>query len=309
MDVAWAALVMTPATWSFVQLFIHEAMSASTLPGFDLVGNIGGRFYMNLSVTVSVARALGMGSRLSAVEQVFGKIPPGLDVPMVRVSRWKIIKAVLPMALRIRKRVAANLKGMPGFLATARRRNEELRARIDAVESPAELARLWERELLPYFVTACRMLEAAGRQGGATLVWTRDRLRRMAGELDAEAMLTGVNADGELASMGPIMGLDRLARGEITRDEFARAYGHRARTSSRSPLPAPARILPGSTRSWRGCPAPTPTPGSCFAGRPPRATRRGRVSPGATPAKSSRCGRGGPDGTPSCAIGSPRARR
>ncbi|MEU4543053.1 PEP/pyruvate-binding domain-containing protein [Nonomuraea dietziae] len=219
--------VMTPATWSFVQLFIHEAMSASTLPGFDLVGNIGGRFYMNLSITVSVARALGMGSRLSAVEQVFGKIPPGLDVPVVRVSRWKIIKAVLPMALRIRRRVAANLKGMPGFLATARRRNEELRARIDAVESPAELARLWERELLPYFVTACRMLEAAGRQGGATLVWTRDRLRRMAGELDAEAMLTGVNADGELASLGPITGLDRLARGEITRDEFARAYGHR----------------------------------------------------------------------------------
>ncbi|GAA3307317.1 hypothetical protein GCM10020219_005710 [Nonomuraea dietziae] len=237
--------VMTPATWSFVQLFIHEAMSASTLPGFDLVGNIGGRFYMNLGVTVSVARALGMGSRLSAVEQVFGKIPPGLNVPMVRVSRWKIIKAVLPMALRIRKRVAANLKDMQGFLATARRRNEELRARIEAVESPAELARLWERELLPYFVTACRMLEAAGRQGGATLVWTRDRLRRMAGELDAEAMLTGVNADGELASMGPIMGLDRLARREITRDEFARAYGHRGPHEFEVSAPRP-----GEDHAW-----------------------------------------------------------
>ncbi|GAA2416122.1 hypothetical protein GCM10010404_88160 [Nonomuraea africana] len=231
--------VMTPATWSFVQIFIHEAMSASTMPGFDLVGNIGGRFYMNLSATVSVARALGMGSRLAAVEQVFGRIPPGLDVPMVGVSRWKIIKSVLPMAVRIRRRVAANLKDMPGFLSTARRRNEELRARIDAAGSAAELAELWERELLPYFATSCQMLEAAGRQGGATLVWTRDKLRRMMGEVAAEAMLTGVNADGELASLGPVTGLDRLARGEISRDEFARAYGHRGPHEFEVSLPRP----------------------------------------------------------------------
>ncbi|MFE3449063.1 PEP/pyruvate-binding domain-containing protein [Nonomuraea sp. NPDC059194] len=220
--------VMTPATWSFVQIFIREAMSASTLPGFDLVGNIGGRFYMNLSATVSVAKALGMGSRLSAVEQVFGKFPTGLDIPLLKTSRWKIIKLTLPMAVRIRKRVRDNLAAMPAFLATARQRNEDLRAAIQSAGSGAELADLWERELLPYFVTACGMLEAAGRQGGATLVWTRDKLRTMMGEVDAEAMLTGVNADGsELASLGPIIGLDRLAKGEITREEFALAHGHR----------------------------------------------------------------------------------
>ncbi|MEU7897658.1 PEP/pyruvate-binding domain-containing protein [Nonomuraea sp. NPDC049152] len=221
--------VMTPATWSFVRIFIHEAMSASALPGFDLVGNIGGRFYMNLSLTVSIAKALGMGSRLSAVEQVFGKFPPGLDIPLVKTSRWKIVKLTLPMAFRIRKRVKDSLATMPAFLATARRRNEELRATIEAAGSGTELAQVWEGELLPYLITACRMLEAAGRQGGATLVWTRDKLRKMMGETDAEAMLTGVNADGsgELASLGPIIGLDRLAKGEITREEFALAYGHR----------------------------------------------------------------------------------
>ncbi|MFD1938776.1 PEP/pyruvate-binding domain-containing protein [Nonomuraea mangrovi] len=234
--------VMTPATWSFVRIFIHEAMSASTLPGLDLVGNIGGRFYMNLSITVSVAKALGMGSRLSAVEQVFGKVPPGLDVPPVKTSRWKIVKLTLPMAFRIRKRVKDSLATMPTFLATARQRNEELRATIAATGSGVELADLWERELLPYMVTACRALEAAGRQGGATLVWTRDKLRRMMGEVDAEAMLTGVNADGsgELASLGPIMGLDRLARGEITREEFALAYGHRGPHEFEVSHPRPA---------------------------------------------------------------------
>ena len=72
--------VMTPITWSFVQLFIHEAMSASTLPGFDMVGNIGGRFYMNLTPVFAMARCLP-GEELAPARSrgVFGKIPPGLE--------------------------------------------------------------------------------------------------------------------------------------------------------------------------------------------------------------------------------------
>ncbi|KAB8195886.1 pyruvate, phosphate dikinase [Nonomuraea phyllanthi] len=231
--------VMTPMTWSFVRLFINEAMSAAALPGFDLVGNIGGRFYMNLSVVHSIAVAMGMRGRLSAVDQVFGKLPPGLDVPMLPVSRWEIIKRTLPMAIGIQRRVRRNLKDMHAFLATARRRCEELHAAIAATGSGPELAALYEREIEPHMVTSSRMLEAAGRQGGATLVWTRDKLRKLMGPVDAEAMLTGVNADGELASMGLLMGLSRLARGEITRDEFARAYGHRGPHEFEVSIPRP----------------------------------------------------------------------
>ncbi|SEL72341.1 PEP/pyruvate-binding domain-containing protein [Nonomuraea pusilla] len=231
--------VMTPITWSFVRLFIHEAMSASALPGFDLVGNIGGRFYMNLSVTFSIARALGMQGRLGAVEQVFGRIPPGLDVPMLGLSRWEIVRRVVPLAVHIRRRVRENLKGMRAFLAASQRRCEELRAAIAATGSPSELADLWAREIEPHVVTSCRVLEAAGRQGGSTLVLTRDKLRRMMGDTDAEAMLTGVNADGGLASMGLLTGLGRLARGEISRDEFARTYGHRGPHEFEVSIPRP----------------------------------------------------------------------
>ncbi|TMR92097.1 PEP/pyruvate-binding domain-containing protein [Nonomuraea basaltis] len=231
--------VMTPVTWSFVRLFIHEAMSASTLPGFDLVGNIGGRFYMNLSIVYSIAEAMGMKSRLGAIENVFGKIPPALDVPKVKISRWEIVKRVVPMAIRIQRRVRTNLKGMRAFLATSQQRCEELVARIAATGSGPELADLYAREIQPHMVTSCRMLEAAGRQGGSTLVYTRDRLRKLMGEVAAEAMLTGVNTGGELASLGPVMGLSRLARGELTRDEFARTYGHRGPHEFEVSIPRP----------------------------------------------------------------------
>ncbi|MFF4192315.1 PEP/pyruvate-binding domain-containing protein [Nonomuraea sp. NPDC001831] len=237
--------VMTPATWSFVQIFIREAMSASALPGFDLVGNIGGRFYMNLSVVHSIAAALGMRSRLGAVEQVFGRLPAGLEVPPVRLSRWEIVRRVLPMAVTLQRRVRRNIKDMPAFLAASRQRCEELRERVAATSSGAELADLWTSAIEPHLVTSSRMLEAAGRQGGATLVWTRDRLRRLMGEADAEAMLTGVNADGELASLGPVLGLGRLARGEISREEFALAYGHRGPHEFEV-----SRPRPGEDPSW-----------------------------------------------------------
>ena len=51
--------VMTPLTWSLVQIFMTHAMADTGL-GFPGHGNIGGRFYMNLSATESVARALGI---------------------------------------------------------------------------------------------------------------------------------------------------------------------------------------------------------------------------------------------------------
>ncbi|MBB5084189.1 PEP/pyruvate-binding domain-containing protein [Nonomuraea endophytica] len=231
--------VMTPVTWSLVRLFIREAMSASAIPGYRLVGNIGGRFYLNLSIAISAAKAFGMSSRLGAIEQVFGKIPSGLDVPLLPASRWQLIKAMLPMAVGLRRRVAANVKRLRPFLATARSRCEELRERAGLISEPAALAAFWEEELRPYVVETCRMLEAAGRQGGAALVMTRDKLRKMVGESDAEAMLTGANAGGELASMGPIIGLDKLARGEIDRAEFAAVYGHRGAHEFEVSVPRP----------------------------------------------------------------------
>ena len=219
--------VMTPITWSFVQLFIHEAMSASTFPGFDMVGNIGGRFYMNLTPVFAMVDAFRVKSWSSALEGVFGKIPPGLKIPKTTVFRWAVLRRAVPAAIGVRRRAHKNLKGMRAFLAASPRRCAELRDRIVATTTAAALAALYATDVEPHFRTSCRMLEAAGRQGGTGLVKTRYQLRKMVGDLDAEAMLTGVAADDELASLGLITGLTRLAGGEITRDDFARTYGHR----------------------------------------------------------------------------------
>ena len=118
--------VMTPITWSFVQLFIHEAMSGSAMPGFDMVGNIGGRFYMNLSPILAITTALRVQSLRSGVEDVFGKVPPGLDIPKVNIFRLEILKEAIPTAIRVRLRARANGKGLSAFLTSSPRRCDDL---------------------------------------------------------------------------------------------------------------------------------------------------------------------------------------
>ena len=228
-----------------------------------------------------------------------------------RSSDWAILRQAVPTAIGIRLRARKYLKGMRAFLAASPRRCEELRARIAADHDggragrPVRDARSSRTSSRP-----CRMLEAAGRQGGTSLVKTRDQLRKMVGDVDAEAMLTGAAADGELASLGLIIGLSKLARGEITRaDVRPRRTGTAARTSSSCRPRGPAKIPTGSTPSSRVCATCTPTRPRCSRARSGPGRRRGRGSPRATRARRRPCASGCGGGAASCATGRRPARR
>lgn len=79
--------VMTPATWSMWQIYM-KAMPFK-VPGYPLVGAIGGRPYINLSLLASFGRALGMdaGGMLRRSEDLWGRIPEGVEKTNMRTSR------------------------------------------------------------------------------------------------------------------------------------------------------------------------------------------------------------------------------
>jgi pyruvate,water dikinase len=235
--------VMTPCTWSLVRIFMSEAMATASLPGYLAYGNIGGRFYMNLSVAMSLSSAFGLNPRVfrRLSEETFGRIPEGVEIPPVRLSRWRVLRRLAPVAVRVVRRVRAHKRRLPAFVAASPARAEDLRTRVSRAATPAELLRLWDAEASPYFHEACQMLEAAARQGGATLVTTRIRVRRLMGEADAGAMFTGLHGGAnQLASLGPLVGLARLARGELDRATFGRRYGHRGAHEFEVSTPRPA---------------------------------------------------------------------
>ncbi|MFD7319781.1 PEP/pyruvate-binding domain-containing protein [Streptomyces sp. NPDC059875] len=233
--------VMTPATWSFVKAFMGDVMVGASLEGRPMYGNIGGRFYMNLSVTATLAAAFGQGRKFAqANERVFGRLPDGMGIPLLPASRLRVWRDTIGEAFAVMSRIRANGKQLPAFLEEAPARCEELRARVAAAANAGDLSALWESEVAPYFRCCCHMLQAATRRDGDSLVKVRGTLESLVGEQDADLMTTGLGDDGQLASMGPLLGLERLARGETDRETYTRAYGHRGPHEFEVSLPRPA---------------------------------------------------------------------
>ncbi|WP_309110910.1 PEP/pyruvate-binding domain-containing protein [Saccharothrix sp.] len=229
--------VMTPATWSFAQVLARPPIG-----GVPTTGNIGGRFYLNLSAVFAVASALGLtGLMRRLAEHTFGRIPDDVEVPPLPLSRRATVRAALGAAVpfvrqtrEYRRRIGVLLPGAPA-------RAEELRARIAATRTPAELSALWTSDVDAFLRDDIRVYDA----GAGSVVMDDAKLRRklyaLVGEADTTALMTGAHgADGDLASLGPLLGLSRLRRGEIDRATYTRLWGHRCADEYEVSVPRPA---------------------------------------------------------------------
>ncbi len=222
--------VMTPATWSMVQVFLTDAMATASIPPYVGYGRIGGRIYLNLSVLMTLSAAVGVGEKpyRSLSEEVFGRLPADLEIPPVKARKRDILRAVLPMALHVLGEARRDVKVLDAYLSEHPALCDRRRAEIAAVSSPMELADLWTDVLSPEFHRVSWMLSAATRSSGASFITTRKRLQRLVGDAAANALTAGLGAQaGQLASLGLLDGMEQLAAGEIDRDTFNRRYGHR----------------------------------------------------------------------------------
>ena len=222
--------VMTPATWSMVQVFLHDAMATASIPPFVGYGRIGGRIYLNVSVMKTLSSSFGVPEKRfrDLTEEVFGRLPDDLEIPPVRAPRLAILRGVLPMAIHVLGEARRDKKVLHSYLAEHPWRCERRRAQIAATDSADELAQLWTGILDPEFNRVSWMLSAATRSSGASFVTTRKRLQRLVGDAAANALTAGLGGQaGQLASLGLLHGLDQLSRAEIDRETFNSRYGHR----------------------------------------------------------------------------------
>ncbi len=234
--------VMTPATWSFIQLFMTRMMFPPSLPGYPGYGRIGGRCYANVSMSISLEALVGISPHrfVSLLGPVLGTLPPVEEIPHPHLPRWKVTRLMLPATIAMARRVSASQKRMSDFLAEAPSRCDQLRAEIEQTTDATTLARLWRDQVRPLIEEAADMLAAAGAHG-TTLLSGPGKLAKLVGEADAALLLSGQPARGTpLASLGPVIGLTRLVRGEIDRGTYARQYGHRSAHEAELSIPRPA---------------------------------------------------------------------
>jgi phosphohistidine swiveling domain-containing protein len=234
--------VMTPATWSMVQVFLTDAMATASIPPYVGYGRIGGRIYLNLSVLMTLSAAVGVSEKRyrNLTEEVFGRLPTDLEIPPVKARRLDILRAVLPMGLHVLGEARRDVKVLDAYIAEHPALCDRRRANIAAVATPAELADLWTDVLSPEFHRVSWMLSAATRSSGASFITTRKRLQGLVGDAAANALTAGLGAQaGQLASLGLLDGLEQLAAGEIDRDTFNRRFGHRGPHEFEISLPRP----------------------------------------------------------------------
>ncbi len=218
---------MTPLAWTVLQLVLAEWVF---LPGTPTVGNIGGRPYLNISIFATVFRALGRSREdlLKTLEStLYMRLPEEMEIPLLPVSRASL-PSLLANLLRVEVRQRRGLRALPAFLAANAARCQRVRQQIREAATSAELLALWHGEIRPHVTrNVWTILGSATYSADYTMRLHRD-LTELVGPEDANLLISslGDGPDG-LASLGPLVGLAKLTRGEMDRELYLGQYGHR----------------------------------------------------------------------------------
>lgn len=234
------SIVMTPFTWSLLSGAYSEM---DIVPGYSMLGNIGGRPYQNVSVSVTLFRALRRNTEdifreMGGVrEEYLESMDRYLD-PLPGVSAF----ALLPKLLRMMAKQRAGLKNPEAFLSDNPRWCRDWCQKIRQIADAGKLHAVVEQVLMPRVRDVFwRVMATAWRQG-ELVGRLRPQLSELVGPEDADTLLANVSSTEELlASMGPVVGISRVARGEMSREAYLERWGHRSATETEAYLPHPAK--------------------------------------------------------------------
>jgi pyruvate,water dikinase len=231
--------VYTPFTWSIGRQ-LDEALNF--IPGYYIFsGNICGRPYMNISRRVSmITSVLGKNSNgaLKLISDMYGELPEGMSMPIRPFSRLEVLKVMFPIIMRSTKSTLEASKNLSKFLQETPERCNKIREGIQKVNTKEELLSLWEEELQPSFLKA--WLNAGASAIKMTNITALDKkLTELVGSEDANTILSNLRGGSELASLGPVIGISKVIKGEMSREEYLRKYGHRGAHEYEMSIPDP----------------------------------------------------------------------
>ncbi len=200
---------VSPVTFS-----ILEVISSKILPGF--IDFIDGQAYMNLSVLTSALVSFGMTPEkaYSKLEDLGGKLPEGVTVPVFPMKSSQIMKNVFEL---IRPKPGAS--GKKYKLAD----HEAISELIKKADTPGDLRKIFDSDILPFINGGLKQI--AKGVNLAPLFGTSSRIEEICGEELAGRIMAGTL--GTIDSMKPLMLLEDCAEGKMSREEYVRLCGHR----------------------------------------------------------------------------------
>ncbi len=233
--------VMTPATWSTWGLLFTQRVG-----GHPLLGNIGGRLYVNVSFLYAVYRYIVRRSpeeALDAVEMSVGKMPVGMEIPDVNIGlRDFLANANLKMLWRqrqLRRQSEQIVTEMPV-------KCERLRQTIRQAPDGQTLISFWREQMQPLFHDMYLLQDAANEDYVYPFTKLKGKLAQLIGEVEANTLLSSLigvaNGKEQLASVGILDGLRQVARGQLSREAYMSGYGHRHPNENELAAPRPYEV-------------------------------------------------------------------
>jgi pyruvate,water dikinase len=222
--------VMTPASWSLWRIYFVDTNPVRLPEKYPFCGNIAGRAYMNLSLVISFYRSVGMDLRRGLHADLLGLVQADIDlnIPLIPMPPLAALWMVLPGRLESKRLATRNPQGLADFIARTPQWCRAMSERLGGLDEPGALLEIWQAGIKPRFMEACRWLRSVSMNFADPATRLRRNLENLVGQADAVAILSNLaGASIELESLGPLVGLERLARGEITRQAYLDSYGHR----------------------------------------------------------------------------------
>lgn len=221
--------VVTPLTWSIVRE-LDEA--SSFIPGYYLwSGNICGRIYSNISQRISAVTALyGTGKEfvMKIIGDSFGNIPDEINIPVYPFSRIEMIKTIVPRIIKYSKQTMKTSKDLPTFIEKTPEWTAAVTGKISNAQTEKDLLKIWEDEINPQNNRAWWGLLVGGSKAGLAMSPLNKKLTEMVGSEQAGNLLSNLREDSELQSLGPIMGISKVMKGTISKEDYLIQYGHRS---------------------------------------------------------------------------------
>lgn len=236
--------VLTPFSWSGAPLCFNET---NIIPGYELMGNIGGRYYQNSTVMATMLKVLrqdikslaqeGGGLRKEyADDKEYADLVERYFVPIEGVSVLSCIPGIIRLLykfLTALKRTNTFNAGNPDWCHASYRR-------IQAMQDKEEVYSFWTREHLPRVLDSFWIVYATFLRLSMVMVKLRTELTEMVGDEDADILLSSVSTDDELlSSLGPLLGLNEVIRGEKSREDYLEQWGHRGPYEAEGAAPRP----------------------------------------------------------------------
>jgi pyruvate,water dikinase len=137
-----------------------------------------------------------------------------------------VLLQVLPRELRNELKKSRLRKAAPQFLAATAARCTGLRQRVEEADEAALIA-LWQEEIRPLWHEIHLLQDKLNEELNGLTNALKKALAESTGDQGANALLTKITGAGELASLGPLVGLGRVRAGQLSRQEYLQRYGHR----------------------------------------------------------------------------------